>query len=1469
MRFIRLALLAAASLISLGFASGASAQLIESVASGLVNPFGVAVDGSGNVYIADTDNQRIQVVNRGTSPITIANVTIQPGNIATVAGNGTAGYTGDGGPATNAELYDPFGVAVDAAGNIYIADLYNFRVRKVNVSGIISTVAGNGIETYSGDNGPATSAGVQPYALAVDAKGILYIADAANARIRAVNTGSSAVTLANVTIQPDNIATIAGDGNYGVSTNGTAAGAEFADPYGIAVDSNGNAYVCDTYNRSIRVVNTGTSPITVAGVTIQPGNIATVAGNGNYGFRGDGNSATSAEFADPDGVAVDRAGNIYVSDTENERIRMVDNATGLIHTLAGIGVYGYNGDGILAASAQISYPRAIAADKLGNVFFADEPNLRVREIAVNPGVPEITSRNSTAFMVGVPGTFTVTTADSPLSSLSESGALPGGVTFTDNGNGTGTLSGTPATATGSPFAITFTASNGVLPNATQNFTLTIYPPGAAPSATFVAEDATTQGSWQGKYGADGYVLANVTEQSIPAYASFSVQNQIDYTWDKEPSSPRALQIPGSAGAIAAAWYSNSSFYFDLNEGAAPRQFAMYAVDWDYEGRAETIRIFDANSGALLDSEAISNFSGGVYLVWNITGHVQIIVTPTTAANAVIGGVFFGGEGTLSTPDLGITKSHTGNFRQGQLNATYTVRVSNLANAAPTNGPVTVTETLPSGLALVSMAGTEWSCAANSCTRSDALQGGASYPAISVNVNVAVNAISPQVNQVSVSTSGSATANTVDSTIITAVSGPAAATFLKEDTTTGGSWEARYGADGYALANATTQTIPPYAAFAVQNQMNYTWAASTADPRALQVPGTPRGFAAAWYSPSSFSFALNVGASSHQFAMYAVDWDNQGRAETIQIKDAASGTLLSSRTISNFHGGAYLVWTISGDVIISVTANSGPNAVISGVFFGGGASSVAAIAAAGGTPQSAHTGTPFTTPLQTTVLNNGNPVSGVTVTFTAPGSGPSGTFTGGVATATATTNSSGVATAPAFTANSTVGGPYAVTATASGVSGTAAFALTNTQPNSAGGCSGALCASFVAYDSVTQGNWQGVHGADGYSLANAVAQKIPAYATFAVQNQLNYTWAPSTTDPRALQIPGTSSGIASAWYSPGTFILDVDFTDGNSHLFSLYALDWDNQGRVETVQVLDPSTGAVLDVRSISNFGNGMYLTWNISGHVKISIASVVGPNGVVNGVFFGGGGSSISVLVNPRSINMSSTGTQQFTATVNGTANQDVTWTISPAVGSISPTGLYTPPATITAARVVGIIATSKANGSSYGTAIVNLTAGAVANFVAYDSVTEGSWQGVYGADGYSLANVSVQKIPSYATVAVQGQVNYTWNPSTGDPRALQLPGETGGIAAAWFSPGPFSFDLNFTDGNSHPVALYALDWDNQGRAETIQIQDANTNAVLDIRNISAFANGIYLIWNVSAHVKVSVTPTAGPNAVISGLFFK
>jgi sugar lactone lactonase YvrE len=303
-------------------------------------PYQIALDSSGNLYIADTANNRIRKVTPA-------------GVISTVAGTGMLGFSGDGGPATSAQLWNPYGVAVDSNGDLYIADTSNHRVRKVDSSGVISTVVGDGSSTYSGDGGPATSAGIYPSVLALDSSGNLYVTDAGAYRIREVNTSGIITTVAGNGVEGSN-----GDG-------GLATSAELNDPNGLAVDNNGNLYIAESGVLTGNLAANGR----IRQVT-PTGFISTVAGVGTGGVT----------LFGPGDIALDSSGNLYIADTNNDRILMMPPG-GTAAIVAGTtGVSGFSGDGGSATAAKLWAPVSIVLDSSGNLYISDDANQRIRKV---------------------------------------------------------------------------------------------------------------------------------------------------------------------------------------------------------------------------------------------------------------------------------------------------------------------------------------------------------------------------------------------------------------------------------------------------------------------------------------------------------------------------------------------------------------------------------------------------------------------------------------------------------------------------------------------------------------------------------------------------------------------------------------------------------------------------------------------------------------------------------------------------------------------------------------------------------------------------------------------------------------------------------------------------------------------------------------------------------------------------------
>jgi hypothetical protein len=304
----------------------------------------------------------------------VRSIDMSTGIITTIIGTGTPGFDGDNGQATDAKIRVPQGVATDAAGNIYFSDAANQRIRKVDITtGIITTIAGTGTSGSAGNGGPATDAELyNPIGVCVDKSNNVYVADWSNVRVRKINQATGIIT------------TIAGTGVIGYTgDNGPASNATINSATDIALDTFGNILFGDQYNHAIRKIDA------VTGV------ISTIAGNGTAGYSGNGGQATNARLNEPSGIFVDKQNNIYVAEYNNGTIRRIDAVTNIITTVAGIGVTGFSGDNGPATDAKLFCTDAVI-DKYGNLIIADYENNRIRKVnnavAVNGVNKEVESK---------------------------------------------------------------------------------------------------------------------------------------------------------------------------------------------------------------------------------------------------------------------------------------------------------------------------------------------------------------------------------------------------------------------------------------------------------------------------------------------------------------------------------------------------------------------------------------------------------------------------------------------------------------------------------------------------------------------------------------------------------------------------------------------------------------------------------------------------------------------------------------------------------------------------------------------------------------------------------------------------------------------------------------------------------------------------------------------------------------------
>ena len=948
-------------------------------------------------------------------------------------------------------------------------------------------------------------------------------------------------------------------------------------------------------------------------------------------------------------------------------------------------------------------------------------------------------------------------------------------------------------------SLTVTDSGGN--TASASTTVTISPP--ASSATLLTKDTTTQGNWIEFYGGQGEDLAGSTS-TIPSYASVAVGNGA-VTSAGSTTDPRGLQLASGTGRIDAAWSSTTKFSITVDLDTLGHDVSLYAVDWDGAGRSEQIQITSATTGAVLDTETLSNFSAGVYLDWRLSGDVIITVTRLAGPSAVVSGLFFdappntaipvaedsatrgnwiGTYGTDGYNVIGLPASYPSYATvsvTGALEAVWDYGASDpqgllepggtnrLAGALFANSSFAVHVTLNDGQSHdIAVYALDWNdVGRHELVRvTSAATGAILSEQLLTNFNAGVYlqwVVTGSV-VITVTQEGGGSGQAVlsglffDPPSAPRIAAPVAtATLVTKDAASQGNWIGTYGTDGYDIAGMMAN-LPGYAVIALSGDSLET--PSNGVIGDLQNPGGVGRNANYWANGNILSVDVSItDGQAHDVTIYVLN----GYGEQIQVTDAATGAVLDTESAS-ITTGLFLEWTVTGSVVITMTRVTSGAAVLSGVFLDPPTPN-ATLVNRDNTTQGSWIGT---------YGAQGNNVIGLTPSYPSyatvqPAGQTNLTWTSNTndpraleeagnqariaeAWASATsftlsvsfsddqahnlalyavdfdnqgrservkiTRAATGALLDSETLTGFSGGVYldwrifgSVVITVTRVAGPSAVVsgLFFDAATVSATASASTTAEVTKQDSRTEGTWKGGYGSRGYDIAGGTSS-VPS-STFLKVFGTSETWAASTTDPRAMQKGSSTGRVAAAWDSSTALVIGVNLADGNPHELSIYAIDWNKLGRIEEVDVSSAITGALLDSQILTKFTNGVYLQWEVSGSVIITVRPLAGPNAVVSGIFF-------------DSVNSASS------------------------------------------------------------------TASATASLVKVDKTTEGNWIARYGTSGETVVGDSTQ-FPSAITFEPTGYNTLSWATSTTETRALRTATGTSRVAAAWSSNTSFTVDVN------------------------------------------------------------------------------
>jgi adhesin/invasin len=1054
------------------------------------------------------------------------------GTISTFAGTGTAGFSGDNGPAIGAQLKSPGRLEVDSSGNVYISDTANNRVRKVTPDGTITTVAGTGAASFGGDNGQAVNSQLnQPRAIIFDPAGNLYIADSGDNRVRKVTTDGI-------------ITTIAGNGTTGnAGDGGLAINAQLNNPNGLAFDPAGNLYIADAYNFKVRRVDP-------AGV------ITTYAGTGLPGSGGDGGPASGATLRQPYALAEDAAGNLYISDFSGQTIRRIDRTSGVITTFAGASAPGFSGDGGPATAAQLYGPTGMAFDSAGNLYFTDLYNQRVRKIdtsgiittVAGDGTTSYTNDGELSLNAGIGSPIDVAIDAAGLMYVAQRDfnvvrvvalAQPSQI-IVDGGTGQSTVAGT---AFAQPLALHVIDSTG---HALTGITVTFTAPASGASASLSSRTAITGDNGRTSVTATANFMAGsyrimATVEGVNGPATFDLNNTpappSDISFVSQPAdTPAGTPINAVTVRVTASGYPVTGTQVTMTTQGPGSVSGTTTGNTDSNGQATFSNLTITTTG----SYQLRAAAGSVTMLsnsFNITGAVSRIVevlsgnsqtAPAGTAYAaplkvtikdVYGNYVAAASVTFTAPSSGPSVTFGGSSTATAISDSNGVAVSPVLTANSQTGAVRVMAATSgasqSGVFDLMNAPGQNNSLAFAQQPTDTVSGQAIAPPVTLQLkdgsgnslamaNVAVTIQMNPLTQRFVAIGGTTTQNTNAAGI---------ATFANLSVSQTGSYQLVASATNFSSAQSNPFTIrtgsPASIATTGGTPQSTTIVTVFADPLAVSVrdaSGNPvSGATVAFTAPASgasatlsaaqtttdvngrasvtatangavgsyavtaavsgvsatVSFALTnvaAGAAHLTFTQQPVSTTAGATISAVPVKltDSGGNPLNGMAvTLSAAGGGGPLEGTVNGTTDITGTATfndlrikatgtyqlmavSGALSALSNTFQITPATATN-ITVFDGNGQTAPVGAVYASPFRVSVADVfGNPIANAQVTFSAPASGASVTF---ASSATVASDISGIATSPIATANQTAGA-FQVLATTAGAMQPATFNLTN-------------------------------------------------------------------------------------------------------------------------------------------------------------------------------------------------------------------------------------------------------------------------------------------------------------------------------------------------------------------------------------------------------------------------------------------